>query len=156
MRKARCGAPSRHRSPAPSRPFGTVTARPLVAHARLAMEVAALFARLAPPPRLPSADFSRGRAVRGERAVVVRARRGWGDTDSRFSKLDKKSDGAVREDDYGDTQKNISFQELRKRQDRELRKVRARRAPAAAAASRIVVGFRRSRDVFPPAGRERL
>ena len=120
------------------------------------MDVAAAFARLASPPRLPGADFSRGRAVRGERAVAVRARRGWGDTDSRFSKLDKKSDGAVREDDYGDTQKNISFQELRKRQDRELRKVRARRAPAAAAASRIVVGFRRSRDVFPPAGRERL
>ena len=69
------------------------------------MEVAALFARLAPPPRLPSTGFSRGRAVRGERAVVVRARRGWGDTDSRFSKLDKKSDGAVREDDYGDAQK---------------------------------------------------
>lgn len=87
----------------------------------------------------------------------MRARRGWGDTDSRFSKLDKKSDGAAREDDYGDTQKNISFQELRKRQDRELRKVRARRSPAAAAASRIVVVVRLSLpDVFPRAGRERL
>ena len=85
----------------------------------------------------------------------MRARRGWGDTDSRFSKLDKKSDGAVREDDYGDTQQNSSFQELRKRQDRELRKVRARRSPAAA--SRIVVRFSSfARDVFPPAGRERL
>jgi hypothetical protein len=121
------------------------------------MEAAALFARLAPPPRLPRADFSRGRAFGAERAVVVRARRGWGDTDSRFSKLDKRSDGAVREDDYGDTQKNISFQELRKRQDRELRKVRARRASAAAAASRIVVVVRLSLpDVFPRAGRERL
>ena len=121
------------------------------------MEAAALFARLAPPPRLPRADFSRGRAFGAERAVVVRARRGWGDTDSRFSKLDKKSDGAVREDDYGDTQKNISFQELRKRQDRELRKVRARRASAAAAASRIVVVVDSpSPDVFPRAGRERL
>ena len=83
---------------------------------------------------------------------MVRARRGWGDTDSRFSKLDKKSDGAAREGDYGDTQKNISFQELRKRQDRELRKVRARRAPSAAAASRIVVRFRRSRETSSSRG----
>ena len=51
-------------------------------------------------------------------------RRGWGDTDSRFSRLDRR--GEERGDDRGDrgdADRNISFQELRKRQDREQRKV---------------------------------
>ena len=121
------------------------------------MEAAALFARLAPPPRLPRADFSRGRAFGAERAVVVRARRGWGDTDSRFSKLDKRSDGAVREDDYGDTQKNISFQELRKRQDRELERCARDARPSPPPLRESSSSFDSpSPDVFPRAGRERL
>ena len=48
-------------------------------------------------------------------------RRGWGDTDGRFSRLDRR--GEERRDDRGDAGRNISFQELRKRQDREQRKV---------------------------------
>ena len=48
-------------------------------------------------------------------------RRGWGDTDGRFSRLDRR--GEERRDDRDDAGRNISFQELRKRQDREQRKV---------------------------------
>lgn len=91
------------------------------------MAAVSFFARVAPPPRVPNAGLGR-RVPHESRRAMVFARRGWGDTDSRFSKLDKKGDGDTSEkperDDYGDTQRNISFQELRKRQDREQRKVR--------------------------------
>lgn len=74
----------------------------------------------------------------GPRAVARRsphagptraARRGWGRTDSRFSKLDKRRDGEVGrvelpdEPRDGDAERNISFQELRRRQDREQQRV---------------------------------
>lgn len=70
------------------------------------------------------------RHARQKRGAVVgplrATRRGWGETDSRFSRLDKRRDGENPEDESsGDTEKNISFQELRKRQDREQRKVSA-------------------------------
>lgn len=52
-------------------------------------------------------------------------RRGWGNTDNRFSRLDKRREGGegAEREYYRDTEKNISFQELRRRQDREQRKV---------------------------------
>ena len=62
----------------------------------------------------------------GRGAVVgpLRAtRRGWGETDNRFSRLDKRREGERVEQEYRDTERNISFQELRRRQDREQRKV---------------------------------
>ena len=78
-------------------------------------------------------------------APVRAAPRGWGNTDNRFSKLDRRRDDddgynndderdrrdeRRRDDDngsYQDVERSISFQELRKRQDREQmsREVRA-------------------------------
>jgi hypothetical protein len=104
------------------------------------------FAHAAPLPA-PGARASRPRAARARHArpgaPPPAASRGWGDTDSRFEKLDKRRDGYDGEGDGGagggergvvdrngaprDTERNVSFQELRKRQDREtIREVRKR------------------------------
>lgn len=78
------------------------------------------------PPRVAGARKSTGARQptdlrRGGVGGPLRAtRRGWGETDSRFSRLDKRRDADdYAGDAYDDSEKNISFQELRKRQDRE-------------------------------------
>ena len=80
---------------------------------------------LARAPRVRRACDSRPASRRAASVPPPGAtRRGWGDTDSRFSRLDRR--GEERGDDRGDrgdADRNISFQELRKRQDREQRKV---------------------------------
>jgi hypothetical protein len=85
-----------------------------------------------PPPRTTPTQQQQQRRHPRERGAAVGplratpSRRGWGETDSRFSRLDKRRDGENAHDDNGDTERNISFQELRKRQDREQRKVSKR------------------------------
>ena len=92
------------------------------------MEALARAAFVAPASRagpLPRASRRSGSRFGGGTVVPGATRRGWGETDNRFSRLDKRGDRSARDDDrHDDSQRNISFQELRKRQDRELRKVR--------------------------------
>ena len=133
----------------------------------------------APPPSRPRAYAPAARRGGNARRVALapplRAappRRGWGETDSRFERLDRRARddedddargrGSHRDDDYGDTERNINFQELRKRQDRENRtKVRVVRAFGTASTIRSslarLLAHRRRCDSFalahrPPPG----
>jgi len=113
------------------------------------MEILVRAAFVAPASRvspLPRASRRSGSRLGGGTVVPGATRRGWGETDNRFSRLDKRRDRSARDEDrYDDSQRNISFQELRKRQDRELRKVRRSEHRRRRATERIAL-----RDESPP------
>jgi len=120
------GFPSRHAAPRQRLKHTRKDAAPRLPSRTMACVARAVPVRVLRVPPQPLQQRRRGGCAGPVRAVPSQ-RRGWGETDSRFSRLDKRRDGDGGDGGDGggeagrDSERNISFQELRKRQDREQR-----------------------------------
>jgi hypothetical protein len=140
------GFPSRHAAPRQRLKHTRKDAAPRLPSRTMACVARAVPVRVLRVPPQPLQQRRRGGCAGPVRAVPSQ-RRGWGETDSRFSRLDKRRDGDGGDGGDGggeagrDSERNISFQELRKRQDREQRKVRETRASVGTASAAAAALF---------------